>query len=206
MDKSRDKILNKLREATANWSKETVQNSLDNAAIFDPAPENLLPLFEQKLTVLGANYISCKQQADLPNQLQQLIISKGWGNVQCNESAIRQFLPTAIDTIDKNNHQVLQAAVSITSCQALIARTGTILVDSSTTAGRRLSIVSPVHIVVAYRHQLVYDLKDALTSYTNQNIPSMLCLISGNSKTADIEKTLVNGAHGPKELYVVVVN
>lgn len=205
MEDARSKILNKLRKATANLPKERLERPLDSSAVFEPAPSDLLLLFQQKLTALGANYISCKQAKDLSHQLQQLILIKKWKTIQCNEVTIQQHLPTAMDTLSKSNQEVLEAEVSITSCQALIARTGAVLVDNSITAGRRLSIVSPVHIVVAYRQQLVYNLAEALALYDDNNIPSMLCLISGNSKTADIEKTLVNGAHGPKELYVIVI-
>ena len=67
---------------------------------------------------------------------------------------------------------------------------------------------APVHICVAYTHQLVYDLKDALLllkkKYGN-HLPSFITFASGPSRTADIEKTLVTGVHGPKEVYVFLV-
>ena len=76
-------------------------------------------------------------------------------------------------------------------------------------AGRRLSIYPPVHIVLAYTSQLVPDLKDAFallkSKYGNQ-IPSMITNVTGPSRTADIEKTLVLGAHGPKELFVFLLD
>jgi L-lactate dehydrogenase complex protein LldG len=75
-------------------------------------------------------------------------------------------------------------------------------------AGRRLSIYPPVHIVLAYTSQIVLDLKDGFkllkTRYGNQ-LPSMITTVTGPSRTADIEKTLVKGAHGPKELFVFLL-
>jgi L-lactate dehydrogenase complex protein LldG len=75
-------------------------------------------------------------------------------------------------------------------------------------SGRRLSIYPPVHIVFAYASQIVLDLKDAFkiikNKYGNQ-LPSMLTTVTGPSRTADIEKTLVMGAHGPKELFVFLL-
>ena len=52
------------------------------------------------------------------------------------------------------------------------------------------------------------DLKDGFKRLKNkygQNLPSMVCNITGPSRTADIEKTLVLGAHGPKELIVFLI-
>ncbi len=67
---------------------------------------------------------------------------------------------------------------------------------------------APIHICVAFTNQLVYDIKDALTSvrdkYQNK-FPSLLTFATGPSRTADIEKTLVVGVHGPKEVYCFLV-
>ncbi|HEY1262494.1 MAG TPA: lactate utilization protein [Terriglobales bacterium] len=95
---------------------------------------------------------------------------------------------------------------SITTAEALVAATGSILL-STANGGRTASVVPPVHIVVAEREQLVSDLESALKlarerGLLNQN--TFLCLTTGSSRTADIEKILVMGAHGPKRLVVVV--
>ncbi|MGH9746031.1 MAG: LutC/YkgG family protein [Candidatus Acidiferrales bacterium] len=93
---------------------------------------------------------------------------------------------------------------TITSCEALVAQTGSVLV-SAACGGRGASVVAPVHIVVATMDQLVPDIDTALgraqergTVFNN----SYLCLITGSSRTADIEKILVMGAHGPRRLLV----
>ena len=74
--------------------------------------------------------------------------------------------------------------------------------------GRTTSVYAPIHICIAYTNQLVYDLKDALQlvkdKYGN-NLPSLITFATGPSRTADIEKTLVVGVHGPKEVYLFLV-
>jgi L-lactate dehydrogenase complex protein LldG len=91
----------------------------------------------------------------------------------------------------------------------LIERTGSILVSSRQSAGRRLGIYPPVHIVVASVSQIVPDIKDGLgfirKKYGNK-LPSMISLVTGASRTADIEKTLVMGAHGPRELVLFLID
>jgi L-lactate dehydrogenase complex protein LldG len=108
-----------------------------------------------------------------------------------------------------NDQDFLNAEVGITLCEALIARNGSILVSNAGAAGRRLSIYPDTHIVLAFTSQLVLDLKDGFVrlkeKYGNQ-LPSMITTITGPSRTADIEKTLVLGAHGPKELFVFLID
>jgi L-lactate dehydrogenase complex protein LldG len=76
-------------------------------------------------------------------------------------------------------------------------------------SGRTVSVYAPVHICVAYTSQLVYDIKDALLKAREKysgNLPSLITFATGPSRTADIEKTLVVGVHGPKEVYVFLVD
>jgi L-lactate dehydrogenase complex protein LldG len=91
----------------------------------------------------------------------------------------------------------------------LVARTGSIVVSSRQTSGRRLPVIAEVLIVVAYPNQVCGELKDALnmvkTKYDG-TLPSQITFITGPSRTADIEKTLVKGVHGPKEVYLFFVD
>lgn len=96
----------------------------------------------------------------------------------------------------------------ITACEVLVAQTGSILVSSATCGGRALSILPHVHVVVATCDQIVATLGDALhltQARHDGRLPSMLSFITGPSRTGDIERILVLGAHGPKELVVILV-
>ena len=96
-----------------------------------------------------------------------------------------------------------QADLSLTSCEALVARTGSVLVSAATASGRRLSIYPDQHLVLARPSQVVAEIGDALRlvqAKFGEQMPSMVSLTSGPSRTADIEKTLVLGAHGPRRL------
>ncbi|NUN93094.1 MAG: LUD domain-containing protein [Verrucomicrobiae bacterium] len=94
-------------------------------------------------------------------------------------------------------------------CDALVARTGSIALTAQSGFGRALSVLPPAHVVVARRAQLVAEIADALSrlaSRYGRSWPSMLSFITGPSRTADIEKILVLGAHGPRELHLLFVN
>ena len=95
---------------------------------------------------------------------------------------------------------------TITLAEALVAQTGSVFVTSSC-GGRGASVVAPCHIIYAHAEQLVPNLVTALRDATQQarlENNSFACIISGSSRTADIEKILVQGAHGPMRLVVIL--
>ena len=76
-------------------------------------------------------------------------------------------------------------------------------------SGRTVSVYAPIHICIAYTNQLVYDIKEGLQMMKDKyagKLPSLITLATGPSRTADIEKTLVVGVHGPKEVYVFLID
>lgn len=95
---------------------------------------------------------------------------------------------------------------SLTLAHALVAQTGSIL-TSSACGGRGASIVPPCHIVYGRGEQIVPDIATALARVpTAISDASYVGLITGSSRTADIEKILVQGAHGPRRLVVILEN
>jgi L-lactate dehydrogenase complex protein LldG len=94
--------------------------------------------------------------------------------------------------------------VTVTLAELLVAQTGSVLI-SSACGGRGATVVAPVHIVLAGIDQLVPDLETALAkAYGPASRNSYLSFITGSSRTADIEKILVMGAHGPKRLVIIL--
>jgi L-lactate dehydrogenase complex protein LldG len=85
-----------------------------------------------------------------------------------------------------------------------VARTGTLVLSSAVSDGRTTSVYAPAHICLATTNQLVYDIDEALANMQQRygsQLPSLISFASGPSRTADIEKTLVTGVHGPKEVF-----
>ncbi|MBN2506639.1 MAG: lactate utilization protein [Verrucomicrobia bacterium] len=100
-----------------------------------------------------------------------------------------------------------QCDAGLSECDALVAHTGSVLVTSRSAGGRALSVLPPHHVVLARREQLLPGLPEAfalLKTKYGGNYPSMISFITGPSRTGDIERTLVLGAHGPKKLTVLL--
>lgn len=101
-----------------------------------------------------------------------------------------------------------QCSVGITACDALVAQTGSILLTARSAGGRALSVLPPHHVVIAHADQLVPDLPaafDLLQAKYGNNYPSFATFITGPSRTGDIERILVLGAHGPRDLTVILI-
>jgi hypothetical protein len=107
------------------------------------------------------------------------------------------------ETVGARECDTRTADLGVTSCDFVIAQLGAIVVTASSAGGRALSVLPPVHLVIARRSQLVPDLAAALEGLRGRyqgRWPSALSIIAGPSRTGDIEKVL--GAHGPRRLVV----
>jgi len=103
-----------------------------------------------------------------------------------------------------NAHDIFGVDVGISTAQAGIAETGTLILDSACESHRLVSLVPPVHIAIINASAIVATLADALTLLQQKEISPAITFITGPSRTADIELTLTIGVHGPQELYVIV--
>ncbi len=202
---ARENILNRIKEALV---KPVPLPFPDNDAGQDFFVENVKPLpilFKEEFAKLQGNFFSCTNDSDLQTQLKQLIIEKNFNKIFVKDDAIETLLKNI--SIEKYN-DLPSCDVSITTCELLVARTGTMVLGTAQANGRTTSVYAPIHICIAYTSQLVYDVKDALKNIKKkyaENFPSFITFASGPSRTADIEKTLVTGVHGPKEVYCFLV-
>jgi L-lactate dehydrogenase complex protein LldG len=124
---------------------------------------------------------------------------RGWKKIYSRDAAFAAWATT---------DDLAGCDASITDCEYLVARTGSIMLSAAQEGGRTTSVYAPVHICIAYTRQLVYDIKDALQGMKDKYgdaLPSLITLATGPSRTADIEKTLVTGVHGPKEVFLFLV-
>ena len=197
---AKENILKKIRQALSNPVPLPFASG-DGVAVYPPAQNDLEILFAEEFTKIQGRFAFCMDEKDLHQQLQQLIIAKDWNLIFTSEPQWNTLFSNTINLPGCN--------ASITGCECLVARTGTIVMSAAQQSGRTVSVYAPVHICIAYTSQLVYDIKDALLLFKEKygdNLPSLITFASGPSRTADIEKTLVTGVHGPGEVYLFLVD
>ena len=173
--------------------------------------EEQFALFAKNASDLKATFKLVQDEAELAAELQALSAAEKWQRAATHTGALAQAqtkalgLPTLVTNAGYDKHELEKCDVGISECDALIAQTGTVLVTSRSSGGRALSCLPPHHVVLARRDQLVADLPAALALVKQRygaNYPSMISFITGPSRTGDIERILVLGAHGPKQLTI----
>jgi L-lactate dehydrogenase complex protein LldG len=215
---ARDRILAKLNAAApaenlsvpdvAGWfaSHRLVETSSEKAARF----RSLIELAHAEVHAVNfANWGQKLEEVLSAKGLTELLVSAGTEHgrqamAQLSESGIAcKGYDQAIEAWkDAMFHQT---PASLTTARAAIAETGTLILWPDADEPRLMSLVPPVHIVLLDAGKIYNTFYEAMQSESwKDGLPTNALLISGPSKTADIQVTLAYGAHGPKELVVLM--
>jgi L-lactate dehydrogenase complex protein LldG len=206
---SREKILKKIRKALLQKSPKELSDVDKASPVHVLSNDSLEVQFATNFSAISGKFVFCESENEFIENFRLIATSEKWDNIFCLDPKLAELVSLVnISVLDKEQ-DLLKTNVGITFCECLIARTGSVMMSSQQLSGRRLPVFANIHVVVAYSSQLLYDIKTGLkfikAKYKNQ-LPSMLTTISGPSRTADIEKTLVEGAHGPKELFLFLID
>jgi L-lactate dehydrogenase complex protein LldG len=204
----KERMLKQIRKALIEKTDNPYPRLEEQGPIYKQSDDLLEIQFAQEFAKINGQFLFCENKNQCIEDLQQLIKERNWINIYLWEQALA-WLGGAIDGIKENDITFEDAHVGITTCEALVARTGSVIITNASDAGRRLSIYPHIHVVVAFTSQLCADISDALTLLQNkygEKLPSMISNTTGPSRTADIEKTLVLGAHGPREIFVILID
>jgi L-lactate dehydrogenase complex protein LldG len=203
----REQLLGRIRTALAAGPAPAPPMPDWAAPVHPPLPTaDLAVAFAENFRRIGGEFFYCENLVQLGVELRTWLAERLPDGQQFYvwEPAMQAILTAGQVPFQATEADFrAQAAVGLTSCEALVARTGSIVVAPATASGRRLSIYPDQHLVLARPSQVVAEIGDALRAVQaryGDKLPSMLSLTTGPSRTADIEKTLVLGAHGPRRL------
>lgn len=205
---SKERILKKVRKALLEKNDNPYQN-LEETPLYPDFEDPLEIVFAQQFAAVSGKFVYCEDDLDLIENLLALADRDSLRKIYAWEPQVQEKLSTYGFPFYSTDTDFEQAEVGITTCEALIARNGSVMISNANASGRRLSIFPHIHIVIAYTSQLLPDIKDGLAlmkAKYGTALPSMITLVTGPSRTADIEKTLVLGAHGPREVYVFLLD
>lgn len=186
------------------------------------ATGDLCERLASEVNAVGGQAYVVSDFAAAANQLQSLLAEAGarsavcWQHAVLSRVGLADLLGTAGVTLyDYERLRVLPAAeqrrvllacdVGITSCDYAIAETGTLVMCSRPGHERVASLLPPMHIAIVERKQIVPDLIDVFEALVAESLPSNITLITGPSKTGDIELQLTTGVHGPGKWRVIIV-
>jgi L-lactate dehydrogenase complex protein LldG len=206
---TREKILKKIRAALIHHNPQPYPNIDWESNVYAKTAESLEETFAHSFTKIGGQFIFCENELEFLESIINLAGERKWKKFYCYEKQLTKLMEDAAFPFTTEDKIFEEGMIGITSCEALVARLGSIVVSSKSASGRRLVVVPTSHIVLAYTSQLVFDMDDALrliSSKYGENFPSYVASITGPSRTADIEKTLVTPAHGPRDIFVFLVD
>lgn len=204
---SREQILARVRQAIS--TPAPMRPSAHPGPIFAPVT-NLLERFQSECAANLMELMVTEDSAASVAAVQQVLAGLPPGDIYVQDAPELRTLAEAwqdgrgvIWSSQGPAPENVQAGITL--CEALVALTGSVAI-SSACGGRTGSIVPPCHIILAHMDQLVPDLESALARLQQAAAAgsSYVGLITGSSRTADIEKLLVLGAHGPRRLVVVL--
>jgi L-lactate dehydrogenase complex protein LldG len=220
----RDLILGRIREALQTPAPRPHASDVPHSG--RETPRDWLPhvgetheeqcaLFRANAESLRASFHEVASTEEVTRILGRLAAEEGWKRIATHRHALLASVLKGLGGIGVfhtdagYDRSILEGCdAGLTTCEALVAQTGSVLVSSATNGGRALSVLPPHHIVLARQHQLVADLPAAF-SHAHASLatdrPSMLSFITGPSRTGDIERILVLGAHGPKKLTILML-
>ncbi len=219
MASARDDILKKLRAATETslpFPRDTTPAMIPATKL--AGDEDLAMRFTAEVERVKGVVHPAASEADAMRILRSLLRDKGvkrattWDQEHIDLQAIEPMLAElGITRIQGSNADVATADAGITGCDWAIAATGTLVLSSGAGKPRMASLLPPVHIAIVTTDKLIPRLEDYVVAQRASRLgvfrrSSAVTLITGCSRTSDIEMHPVFGVHGPLELHVILID
>jgi L-lactate dehydrogenase complex protein LldG len=191
---SRETILGSIRShLAASPPADPVQS------VFLPEPTpfttSLVDVFKQSVEAVDGHCVVVKTEEEITR-----ILENFGGRIAISDAPLLNRLG-----IEASTGNIFEIDVGITTAQAAIAETGTLVLDSSRERNRLVSLVPPVHIAIVDAASIFQTLGEALAFiHQGGNISPAVTFVTGPSRTADIELTLAIGVHGPQQLHIII--
>lgn len=216
MSDDRDIVLGRIRSALADRPDAKLPPVPEVWPSTTPSSEVMLTQFEKSLVAVQGEFYHCATMDDAQITLQKLMTELATDTVatiDCESTrALTQKLNGTVKFAndDWTPDEIADYKLGIVASEYLLADTGSCMVASATSTERLLCYLPPVCVIIARTGQLREHLPDAWREVADRvadpDLRGEYVFITGPSRTADIEKILILGVHGPQRLIVLVVD
>jgi L-lactate dehydrogenase complex protein LldF len=192
----------------SNKAQETVGQVSNEPQIETPAEEQLVKQFQREVEALGAEFIQCTH-SNLSEKISEVLRDAGcnriwgWDDANFPEGLFNKIAQEGIAVVSASGsvHELAQIKAGLTGVTAAAAETGTLAIPGGPGRPLMASLLPEIHLAVLHQEQIVQTLEQL---FHNPELftPSSAALVSGPSRTGDIELTLTVGVHGPKRVVV----
>jgi L-lactate utilization protein LutC len=222
MNTTRDEFFQRVRQAVVEGNRASGSPALPERGSvgFQGAGADPVARFRDEFATAGGQTHIVRDRAAAAAVVLDLVRARsvrrillGGGDVLAGLQVVEPLRTAGIEVHEAGTRQtsreaVFQADLGLTGVDYLVAETGSVILASRPEQPRSLSLLPPIHIAVAERRQILPDLFDlfALIGTSLDDLPACLSIITGPSKTGDIELRLVTGVHGPGEIHVILID
>lgn len=174
-----------------------------------PSGRQLLDDFRTNLEAVGGHCVTVSDETGAARSVAETIKHRGAGQIAVSNSPLVGKLVDAAATAaeireNPSGTDLFECDMGITTAQWAIAETGTLVLESERESHRLTSLVPPVHLCILMASSVRQTMGEIL-ELTKRDLSPAITFITGASRTSDIELTLAIGVHGPRELYVIVI-
>ena len=209
---NKEQILSKLRNALIEKPEAMFEDIDLRTDTWIPIKEedgNAIT-FVQKFKEMGGIFIYLESEDEFGECLRQLAPQNGWEPLWCTSGKMQELLEKyGVSYSNVPIRENKQKIVSIISCDYLIAQTGSIVISDNNTESRKSYAEPDVLLVMAHTDQIVGGLKDALKSqkeHMNSHGATQSVIITGPTRSYDIEQEMVQGVFGPRQIAVFLID
>jgi L-lactate dehydrogenase complex protein LldG len=204
---NREKVLKKIRASLLSKTDNPYPKLAFDTPLFPGTDEDPLLVFAEKSTQAGVRFFLIENELEFMEGLINFGLEHRWKNILCAEEGLGNLLTECELPHVISLEEMQEPDVVVSTCECLVARTGSLILSSKEQT-RNAPAFARTHVVLAKSSQIALDLKDAFgwLRHKYSKLPSSLTLVTGPSRTADIDGEIVIGAHGPRQLYVFVID
>jgi L-lactate utilization protein LutC len=224
MTTAKERFLQRVRQALRTGSRagQAVPLPARNRIAYQGAGADPVSRFREEFAAAGGFTHMVANRQDAVRQVMELARAKAARRVLLGHGLVLDSLnllselrkiPVEVASVgelstENSRDSLFAADLGISGAHCLVAETGSLVVMADPGEPRSLSLLPPVHIAIAHKSQIIPDLFDLFDQYQqlqSRLLSSCLTIITGPSKTGDIELRLVTGVHGPGEVHVVLI-
>jgi L-lactate dehydrogenase complex protein LldG len=223
---AREEMLARIKRALKRDAQASSLRSEGNSAQQpdERDEQELAKRFELELTLIGGRFHVARTADAVCDYIENLISIKqtetiiGWNAPVISETGLSERLESAgVEFISNGEHRseaefinkAINAGIGITAVDYALADTGTLVLITGAGRARSVSLLPPVHVAILKPQQIIAGLDELiprLNTSADRDLASAITFITGPSRTADIELTLVIGVHGPQELHIILLS
>lgn len=204
---ARDQILQSIRENLAASAPDAMTHApSDHAApeprVPIPEPVDVVERFTTQLDAVGAQWTLVRGEVEAARALRRILSDAGARRVAGSDAPlVARLLPERLTDLSRD--ELFTCDAGVTTAQWGIAETGTLVLESAREQSRLASLVPPMHVALLSTSRICASLADALARVDVAS--HAITLITGPSRTSDIELTLVVGVHGPQVVHILLL-